>query len=228
MDGVVLTGCSPLPVELLDSLRRRDIPTVLLGSRARRGVPGIDVDNVVASRQLARHLWELGHRRVAGVTLPLDAERTRAVTPELLEAATGDTAADRLRGLWEVFPQAPAVAAADSTVEQGERLGRLLLRAPDRPTAIVAQSDLLAVGVIRAAEALGLAVPGDLSVVGFDGIVLQTFTDHTLTTMRQPMQDKGRAAARAVLALIEGRRARSAKLDCEFVPGTTTAPPRHP
>lgn len=229
MDAVVVTGCSPLAAGLLESLRRRRIPTVLLGSRARRGVPAVDVDNFAASGQLARHLAELGHRTVATVTLPLDVDRAEQITPELLDSATADTAADRLRGLWGVFPDALAEAATESTVEEGERVGRLLLERPDRPSAVAAQSDLLAVGVIRAAESLGLGVPQDLSVVGFDGIVLETFTDHTLTTMRQPMQDKGRAAARAALALIDGRsRVRSTVLDCEFVIGTTTAPPRRP
>ncbi|WP_037362214.1 LacI family DNA-binding transcriptional regulator [Nakamurella lactea] len=225
MDGMVLSGCSPLVAELLESLRRRHIPTVLLGSRARPGVPAVDVDNLTATEQLARRLAELGHRQAATVTLPLDAAGTQFVSPALLAGAGGDTAADRLRGFWSVFPTGVALAATDSTVEEGERIGRLLLDRVDRPTAVVAQSDLLAAGVVRAAEGLGLAVPTDLSVVGFDGIELQTFTSHALTTMRQPMQDKGRTAARTVLRLIEGGRPRSVTLDCEFVPGTTIAPP---
>lgn len=231
MDGVVLSGCSPVVGELLESLRRRHIPTVLMGGRPRRGGIAVDVDNVAASAALARHLHDLGHRSVATVTLPLDQTGGFAVTPELVAGSSADAAIDRLTGLRSVFPAAAAVAASASTVQDGERLGRVLLD-PDResvlgpiPTAILAQSDLLAVGVIRAAEALGLAVPGDLSVVGFDGIELQAYTVHTLTTMRQPMQDKGRAAGRAVLRLIDGGRPRSTAFACEFVVGTTTAPP---
>jgi DNA-binding LacI/PurR family transcriptional regulator len=225
MDGMVLSGCSPLLAELLESLRRRRIPTVLLGSRARPGVPAVDVDNLGATRQLARRLAELGHRKVATVTLPLEPGRAEIVSPEVLDRATVDSAADRLRGFWAEFPGATAVAATDSTVAEGERLGRLLLGRDDRPTAVLAQSDLLAAGVIRAAEGIGLQVPSDLSVVGFDGIELHTVTAHRLTTMRQPMQDKGRAAARTVLKLIAGGRPRSTTLDCEYVPGTTIAPP---
>lgn len=234
MDGVVLSGCSPVVGELLESLRRRHIPTVLMGGRARRGSIAVDVDNVAASAALARHLHDLGHRSVATVTLPLDQTGGSVVTPELVAGSSADTSIDRLTGLRSVFPEAAAVAASASTVEEGERLGRALLD-PDgqgvldparrMPTAIVAQSDLLAVGVIRVAEALGLEVPADLSVVGFDGIELQAYTGHTLTTMRQPMQDKGRAAARAVLKLIDGGRPRSTAFACEFVVGTTAAPP---
>lgn len=223
MDGVVLTGCSPAVGELLESLRRRHIPTVLIGGRPHRGTPAVDVDNTAASTALARHLRDLRHRNVPIITLPFDADRTQTVGQSLVDASASDTAVDRLRGHRSVFPRAFAIAASGSTVDEGERLGRLLLTADSRPTAIVAQSDLLAVGVIRAAESLGLAVPTDLSVVGFDGIELATIGDHVLTTMRQPMQDKGRAAARAVLKLIDGGRVRSTEFSCEFVPGTTAA-----
>lgn len=227
MDGVLLSGCSPEVGVLLDSLRRRGIPTVLVGSRPRRGVIAVDVDNTGSTLLLARHLHGIGHRRVATVTLSLDAAQTQDVTPELLARSTADTAADRLRGVWEVFPGAEALAAGSSSVVEGERLGRILLDRPDaqRPTAIVAQSDLLAYGVLQAAETLGIAVPDRLSVVGFDGIDPIGPHRRALTTMRQPMQDKGRTAAVAVLALIAGRRARSVTVPCEFVPGATTAPP---
>lgn len=226
MDGVVLSGCSPVAGELLESLRRRHIPTVMIGGRPRRGCVAVDVDNIAASAALARHLYELGHRRVATVTLPLDQSGGSTVTAELLAGSSADTAVDRLLGLRSVFPGAVAVAASASTVDEGERIGHRLLPAGSPiPTAIVAQSDLLAVGVIRAAESVGLAVPAELSVVGFDGIELQAYTGHSVTTMRQPMQDKGRAAARAVLKLIDGGRARSTAFACEFVPGSTTAPP---
>lgn len=225
MDGVVLTGCSPVVGELLESLRRRHIPTVLIGGRPHRGTPAVDVDNIAASTALAGHLHDLGHRDVTTVTLPFDVDRTQTVSRALVDASTADTAIDRLCGHRSVFPRGQAVAAAGSTVDEGERLGRLLLTAGRRPTAIVAQSDLLAVGVMRAAESLGLTVPDDVSVVGFDGIELAALGGHTLTTMRQPMQDKGRAAARAVLRLIDGGRPRSCAFACEFVPGTTTAAP---
>ena len=98
----------------------------------------------------------------------------------------------------EVLPDAVAHSASGSTVDEGARIARLLLDVPrgERPTAIVAQSDLLAVGVIRAAEQLGLEVPRDLSVLGFDGVRLEGATAHVLTTLVQPAVEKGRAAGR--------------------------------
>ncbi len=73
-----------------------------------------------------------------------------------------------------------------------------------RPTAVIAQSDLLAAGVIRAAEEAGLRVPEDLSVTGFDGIVVDGLAPYELTTLVQPATDKGRAAGQAVAAHARG------------------------
>ncbi|MEI4515029.1 substrate-binding domain-containing protein, partial [Klebsiella pneumoniae] len=84
-----------------------------------------------------------------------------------------DITADRLAGVREVFPDAPALAAAASSIDEGAIAGRTIFADPSRrPTAVIAQSDLLAAGVIRAAEEAGLQVPRDVSVTGFDGVVV--------------------------------------------------------
>jgi DNA-binding LacI/PurR family transcriptional regulator len=95
---------------------------------------------------------------------------------------------------------------------------------PLRPTAIVAQSDLLAVGVIRAAEELGLAVPEDVSVVGFDGARIDGVEPYDLTTLVQPAVEKGRAAGRAVVEMLTGGHPRSVRFSSVFHAGNTTAP----
>jgi DNA-binding LacI/PurR family transcriptional regulator len=92
-----------------------------------------------------------------------------------------------------------------------------------RPTAVLAQSDLLAAGVIRAAEEAGLRVPGDLSVTGFDGVVVDGLAPYELTTLVQPAADKGRAAGHAVAAMLAGETAASIRFTCEFRVGNTTA-----
>jgi DNA-binding LacI/PurR family transcriptional regulator len=226
MDGVLVAGCGPRLDALVDALRDRRLPVVLVGGRSRPGVPAVDVDNRGASAEQARYLHSLGHREVATITLPLDDPVTEIVTPDVVPTLGVDAAGDRLRGLWSVFPQARAVAAVQSSVEEGLRLGRLLLANPSaRPTAVVAQSDLLAVGVLRAAAEARIDVPSQLSVVGFDGVDLSGVAQRELTTMRQPMQDKGRTAARTILALISGGHPRSKFFPCELVIGDTTAPP---
>jgi DNA-binding LacI/PurR family transcriptional regulator len=116
-----------------------------------------------------------------------------------------------------------------SLVQEGLLAAHSLLADPDhRPTAILAQSDLLAAGVIKAADEFGLDVPGDLSVVGFDGIALDGIVPHDLTTMVQHAAEQGRAAGRAILQLMDGESPEPVHFHSSFHRGGTTAPPRAP
>ena len=90
---------------------------------------------------------------------------------------------------------------------------------------MLAQSDLLAAGVVRAAEEAGLRVPEDVSVTGFDGIVVDGLAPYELTTIVQPTVEKGRAAGQAVVAMLQGGHAASINFTCVFREGNTTAPP---
>ena len=94
-----------------------------------------------------------------------------------------------------MYPDAAVYAAAGSFIDEGLAAGReIFADAANRPTAVIAQSDLLAAGVIRAAEEAGLRVPEDVSVTGFDGIVVDGLAPYELTTLVQPATEKGRAA----------------------------------
>jgi len=192
------------------------------------GVLTISLDDRDATESAARHLWDLGHRDVAIVALPLVDDRQRgALTDERESAATVQVTSDRLRGARAVFPKSGGVVSAGSFVDEGMIAGHTLLDDPDhRPTAIIAQSDLLAAGVIKTAEELGLRVPADLSVVGFDGIALDRIIPHDLTTLTQPAAEQGRAAGRAVLDLLDGGQPGSVRFVSTFHLGGTTAPPR--
>ena len=125
-----------------------------------------------------------------------------------------------------MFRDAPAYAAAASFIDEGlrRRPRALRRRRRTRPTAVIAQSDLLAAGVIRAAEEAGLRVPEDVSVTGFDGIVVDGLAPYELTTLVQPAADKGRAAGHAVAAMLAGGDAASIRFTCVFRVGNTTAP----
>jgi DNA-binding LacI/PurR family transcriptional regulator len=191
------------------------------------GIPEITIDNREATRLGAEHLRKLGHARVATVTLPFDPTRARGeLTPELERVATIDTSVARLRGARDVYPGIRAQVAGASSIEEGLEAGRALLAdAASRPTAVIAQSDLLAAGVIQAAEELGLDVPGDLSVVGFDGIRVDGL-QHDLTTLVQPSVAKGRAAGEAIVQMLSGTDATGTAFTSELHVGDTTAPPR--
>ncbi len=225
LDAAVLVGCSGHLRESLDAVKARGIPVVVVEGDAGDDVPRIGLANREAQRQAASHLRALGHRRVAVVTLPA---RAGWEAGWLFDgtAITIDVTRERLTGALEVYPDAPAYAAAGSFIDEGLAAGRVILADPaSRPTAVIAQSDLLAAGVIRAAEEAGLRVPEDLSVTGFDGIVVDGLAPYELTTLVQPAADKGRAAGQAVAAMLDGGDAASIRFTCEFREGNTTAPP---
>jgi DNA-binding LacI/PurR family transcriptional regulator len=223
MDAVVLVGCSTRLDQSVVALRQRGIPIVAIEAQHMEGVVAIDLDNREATRRGAEHLRSLGHSRVALVTLPLAPDRARGeLTAEWEAASSAFTAIERIRGARDVFAGATGRVAHGSLIEEGLIAGRVLLAAPGRPTAVIAQSDLLAVGVIRAAEELGLAVPEDVSVLGFDGARIDGLAPHELTTLRQPGVEKGRAAGRAVLASLAGQPPLPATFASELHIGTTT------
>lgn len=254
MDAAILFAFSSRSDRTVELLRRRALPVVAVGGPD-LGLPTIGIDDEAASATAARHLADLGHRDVAIVALPLvnsddpepAANRRRgfgssepveaAETPPSMGVRGPLTAAaefagtvtvtlDRLRGARAVYPTAPGRVAGGSSVEEGMTAGHALLADPTtRPTAVIAQSDLLAAGVIRAASELGLSVPGDLSVIGFDGIALDRVIPQDLTTLVQPAADEGRAAGRAVLDLLDGGAPGSVRFSCTFHRGATTAPP---
>jgi DNA-binding LacI/PurR family transcriptional regulator len=133
----------------------------------------------------------------------------------------------RLEGVEDVFGPVPAFETASNAVDEGARAGRALLDVPvdRRPTAVLAQSDVLAAGVLRAAAELGLRVPDDVSVGGFDGADLPWLGDVRLTTVVQPTEEKGRRAAAAAMDLVAGRTPPDVLLPVHLRIGTTTGPP---
>ncbi|MCX7522676.1 substrate-binding domain-containing protein [Microbacterium sp. STN6] len=228
MDAAVLVGCGPQLDASIATLRQRGIPVVAIEGTPTEGVLTISLDNRQASCTLAEHLRDLGHERVAVIALPLESIPERGpLTPEREAASTADTALERLAGIRQVYPQASGVVAAGSDPDEGAAAARALLDAPgtQRPTAIVAQSDLLAVGAIRAAEELGLSVPGDVSIVGFDGVQVPGLWPYELTTMVQPSVEKGRAAGRGIRLMLQGGEPEAVAFTSEFRLGNTTAAP---
>ncbi|HWR86203.1 MAG TPA: substrate-binding domain-containing protein [Rhodoglobus sp.] len=223
MDAVILVGCSTRLDDSVAILRQRGMPMVAVEADAMDGVLGIDLDNRAASATLARHLRELGHDRVAVVSLPLDDSGEPGRLPgDWRLRARSHTARERLEGVADVYPAFGGRVAEGSTIEAGREAGMAILGEADAPTAVIAQSDLLAVGVIRAAEELGLRVPEDVAVVGFDGIRRDDANGIDLTTMVQPAVAKGRAAGRAAFSLLDGDEPARQLFTSEFRRGATT------
>lgn len=157
-------------------------------------VPSVGATNWSGGVAATRHLLDLGHRRIAKISGPTRFLCARA-------RLDGYRAAMDAAGV----PVDPALLREGRFLfEDGLACARELLRLPDRPTAVFAGNDLQALGVYEAARELGLRVPAELSVVGFDDMQFTRWVGPPLTTVRQPMADMGAAAAQLVLTLAMG------------------------
>ncbi|KRF33241.1 LacI family DNA-binding transcriptional regulator [Yonghaparkia sp. Soil809] len=227
MDAALLLGCSTDLDPAVRVLSQRQVPLIGVEAEPRQGLPMVDIDNRAGMRRLAEHLAGLGHERVAVITLPMDRGHARGpLTQVRQDASVAYTGLERLAGVRDVFPDAPAEVAAGSLIEEGLIAARALLDAEPALTAIVGQSDLLALGAIQAAEERGLRVPEDISVAGFDGARIDGLSRHRLTTVVQPTLEKGRAAARLALAALAGEPVENVAFTTELRIGDTTAAPR--
>jgi LacI family transcriptional regulator len=188
--GVILV-VSSLTREQADRLKARRIPFVVIDPDGEPApdVPSVGATNWSGGLTATRHLLELGHQRVGVIGGPPSLLCSRA-------RVDGYRAALETGGL-PVEPE--LIRAGDFHVESGFEHGTALLTLPDRPTAIFAGSDMQAFGVYEAARLLGLRIPGQLSVVGFDDLPMARWAWPPLTTVRQPLTEMAAAAARLVL-----------------------------
>ncbi len=194
VDGVVI-AVSGLGVRQSDWLAEPPLPVVLVNTVA-SGLPhpSITSDNVDGGRQAAAHLLDLGHRHLGFLT----AGPRNAAAPTRL---AGVRRALEARGL---EPLSVPVVVGEPGVAGGESaLCRLLESAPET-TGVLAYNDLMAIGAMRAIRASGRAVPGDISVVGFDDVAIAAYSDPPLTTIAQDIGELGRwAVERLVERLAE-------------------------
>jgi DNA-binding LacI/PurR family transcriptional regulator len=230
VDGFVI-HCLAAEIEVVNSVLERGLPLVAVDLPGFVDAPSLEIEDRAGARRAAEHLVGLGHRHLGLISMetrpdryagPLDRSRRAG----MVYAVTGE----RLAG-YEEGMAAAGLDPADLRIEErygstraagADAAARLLASTP-RPTALLAMSDMLAFGAIEQARAQGLRVPEDLSVVGFDDIPLAREFRPPLTTVRQPLVDKGRIAAE----LLFGRRAAEGPivLPAELVLRATTAPP---
>lgn len=217
VDGLVLVGTDH-DHELYQLVNALKIPYVLTWSLDDSGRhPCIGFDNREAAIQVTRFLLDLGHREfgvISGHTMNNDRARNRvAGVRDALEA----------HGL--SLPQSRIVEKAYSLTSGREGL-RQLMAGPRRPTAVICINDVLAIGAVIECEALGLSVPGDVSITGFDDMEIAAHVGPGITTIHLPTAELGRAAANHIISrLAEGDVPRCTKLPVELiVRGSTAAP----
>jgi LacI family transcriptional regulator len=232
VDGIIIAAGS-LPPRHADWLARPPLPVVLVNTRAAGPrMPSIVSANRAGGRLAVEHLLALGHRRIGVLTAPArhqDApDRLAGGRDALASASTG---ADAL-----------VVVTGDAHVGGGERAAAELLAAAPDVTAIATYNDLMAIGAMRTIRSRGGAVPGDVSVVGFDDIDLAAYVEPALTTVAQQTAEMGRRAVATLTELIRqgpsavngrwhrvGSRsvtARNVVLDVHLIVRASTAPPR--
>jgi DNA-binding LacI/PurR family transcriptional regulator len=161
----------------------------------------------------ADHLLGLGHRRIGHLAAAVEAWTFQRRAVSLAEAVA------RTPGASLVTRDAPI------SIETGRETAHAMLSAPDRPTALVCDYDILAVGAYKAAKALGLSVPGDVSITGFDDIPLAEALEPELTTVRLPAEELGSQAMSALLELMQNRSPGSPLLPADLIVRKSTAPP---
>lgn len=157
------------------------------------GVPSVHIDNAKAAADAFDHLYALGHRRIGIITGPL-------VSPLSRDRLQGVTDRARQRGVADEL----MVARGDFSLESGSTAAEALLEWNEPPTALFCFNDMMAIGAIAIARQRGLRVPHDLSVIGFDDILVAAYMDPPLSTVAQPMREIGEGAVRLLLEILRG------------------------
>ena len=194
VDGLIASSRLPAPV--IDALLHGGTPVVFYGRPADcGGSPVVGCDNFTAGLMLGRHLRELGHRRIC-----------------YLGFSGARWSHERARGLQKAFDgvagaQLRIVDAAAPSTEEGERLASTVLLSEEMDDAVVAYNDLLALGLLLEARALGIRVPEQLSIAGFDNIAYARLSSPALTSVDMMGEATGERAMRRLLGAIAGEAA---------------------
>ncbi|MDI9893174.1 substrate-binding domain-containing protein [Rhodococcus sp. IEGM 1381] len=224
VDGVILhdiPNTDPIVAELL----RHDIPTVAIDSPDIAGIPLVTIDHREAAREQMRHIVDLGHRHIGVVTDRLSPHPgTAPFSRSDLDSASDSYIKQRLSGYFDVVGDTPGghmiVVEAFGIDRANGMAATDRLLALTRPTAIAATSDVHAAAALAALRNRHIASPGDISVIGFDDAPIAEMLG--LTTIRQPLVDKGKTAAKMLLDRIDGQRKRRVTKRTQLVVRSTT------
>jgi DNA-binding LacI/PurR family transcriptional regulator len=182
--GTALNKVEPVPFAGLE----RALATLAGGDGPPRGGPLFLADDRLGARMVVSHLLDLGHRNIGFIAGRLLEPSLRMIggIRDVLEP----------RGLWPC-----PIWRCDETLEAGRAAATAILQRPDRPTALFGYSDLIAIGAMRGAYELGIKVPEDVSVIGFDDIEAASFVQPALTSVRVPKFEFGTLAVKALISM---------------------------
>ncbi|MFF5446663.1 LacI family DNA-binding transcriptional regulator [Streptomyces sp. NPDC012888] len=211
LDGVI---ASSMAADALDAIGGPELPLVMLDSDPDGGGASAFVNLALTDGMdaVAAHLLALGHRRFLHLASAVDSWTFDVRATALARALPPGTGLRTVRSALDV-------GAATATMEAA------LADPAHRPTAVVCDDDILAVGACKAARRLGLRIPADLSVTGFDDMALATAVEPELTTVRIPAERVGEQGMDALLTVLDGRTWTAPPLPLELVVRGSTAPP---
>jgi DNA-binding LacI/PurR family transcriptional regulator len=219
VEGLILTGADRDPGAQTMILRNR-LPTVITWQMPElSATPWVSFDNHAAAVAVVDHLAALGHRRIALICGRTD------VNDRALSRRQGFE--ERMKALRLPFSAAD-IRECEFDFTEGRKSVRAFFERPSRPTAIFSANDIVAVGALYECQRLGVGVPEDVSIVGFDDLPLAQYVFPQLTSVRVPATEMGAQAVAMLLGLIDGKQMRSRPLPTEIVSRGTVAPPRRP
>jgi len=218
VDGVAIMT-SEMDAGLIKELSRRGVPLVFMDvGQVGPRMSHVLIDYANGVRQTVEYITDLGHKRIAFISGPLDLHSARTRRQAFLDGM-------RSRGL---NPDRRLVREGTHTAEGGQRAMAGLLRLAKQPTAVVCSNDWTAIGALHAIDAAGLKVPEDVSLAGFDDIPLVSYTSPPLTSVRMSAGDVGATAFDALFRLIGGERLEGDiyQIPTKLVVRESTAKPR--
>jgi DNA-binding LacI/PurR family transcriptional regulator len=205
VDGFLTVGLETYH-EGMKALLQRQIPFVMIDSDPEPGIPCVNIDDKRGAYESMKFLLESGHREIAIVAFFNPAEGDYKLYRGVLQRRINSY--QQALAEFGLTMESPGISLHETEITKnaGRQLLKKLYESGSMPSAIISMSDTVALGILEACEQYNISVPGDLSVVGFDDIPLSLYARPALTTVHQPIIEKGKLAAQLLLNLLSGEK----------------------
>lgn len=225
VDGFITMGLEP-KMKVVQLIRQRHIPFVTMDGNPDEEIPSVNIDDEDAGYTSMKAALAMGHRRIAVLNLENPQDTEGATVPGT--AALRNRGENRALAEFSLTREAITDYICEVSPQGGRRLARAIFehRRTSWPTALVCHSDAIALGVMMELDSMGIKVPRDVSLLGFDDIPEAAMVHPRLTTIRQPGREKGRTASDMLFKLMAGEHfATHVKFNYEFILRETLTKP---